>query len=197
MMQAPKKSTVVTPKRGLAAIVGLATAALLLTSTPKEESGRTVKVTMTNDGTAKVQHVSGRQYLRAYLDIVDVPTICDGLTSIHGRKVRVGDSLTEDQCAVLLEEELTTHAKGVMACTPGLALTIPDRDRARFAAVSLAYNVGVANWCGSTARKRFDAGRILEGCDALLMWNKAGGRVVNGLVARRQRERAVCVLDAA
>ncbi|HEX7820626.1 MAG TPA: lysozyme [Sphingobium sp.] len=191
------KTPIITPKRGtLAAIVGLATAAMLLTSTPKEESGRTVKVTMSRDGVGQLQHISGKQYLRAYLDIVRVATVCDGLTSYRGRKIKLGDQFTEVQCAVMLEEELAIHAQGVMACTPGLALTIPGRDRARFAAVSLAYNIGVAGYCGSTARKLFNLGRIGPACDAILMWNKAGGRVVSGLVSRRQRERAVCVLDA-
>ena len=192
---------IVTPRRGLAAIVGLATASLLLVNIPKEESGRTVKVEMAPDGAATVRHISGRQYLRAYLDIVAVPTACDGLTSYHGRKIKITDQFTEAQCAAMLEEELIVHAKGVMQCTPGLALTYPRRDHARFAAVSLAYNVGVANWCSSTARRMFNASRITAGCDALLPWNKVtknGKKVVsNGLAGRRSRERAICLRDAA
>jgi lysozyme len=181
---------------GLAAIVGLATAQMLLTSIPSDESGRKVRVEIDKAGVAKVHHVSGRQYLRAYLDMVGVATACDGLTSYKGRKIRIGDQFTEDQCAVMLEEELVVHAKGVMQCTPGLALTIPRRDHARFAAVSLAYNVGVGAYCGSTARVRFNAGQIGAACEAITWWNKAGGKVVNGLVARRKRERAECVKDA-
>lgn len=181
---------------GLTAIVGAVTAALLLTNISAEESGRRVKVEIAADGSAKVQHISGRQYLKAYLDIVGVPTACDGLTSYRGRKVRITDQFTEQQCAEMLEEELIVHAKGVMQCTPGLALTIPGRDRARFSAVSLAYNVGVPRYCTSTTRRLFNEGRILPACDALLMWNRAGGKVVRGLAARRSRERAVCVQDA-
>lgn len=190
----------VTPVRGLAAIVGLATASLLLVNIPKEESGRTVKVEIAPEGAATVRHVSGKQYLRAYLDIVGVPTACDGLTSYKGRKIKITDQFTEAQCAVMLEEELIVHAKGVMQCTPGLALTYVARDRARFAAVSLAYNVGVANYCSSTARRMFNAGQIGPGCDAMLAWNKVtrNGKkeVSKGLVLRRQRERTVCVKDA-
>ena len=189
-------------KKGtLAAVVGLVTASLLLTQTPKEESGRTVKVTMAPDGTATVRHVSGKHYLQAYLDIVGVATICDGLTSIEGRRVTAKDKLTENRCAVLLEKELVTHAEGVMQCTPGLALTIPRRDYVRFAAVSLAYNVGVANWCGSTARRLINAGDVRGSCNALLAWNKGriAGKlvVIPGLTARRGREQALCLKDAA
>ncbi|WP_257556389.1 lysozyme [Sphingobium sp. CFD-2] len=181
---------------GLVAIVGSVTAALLLTNVPAEESGRKVAVEITPDGAATVRHISGKQYLRAYLDMVGVPTACDGLTSYHGRKIKIGDQFTEQQCATMLEEELVVHARGVMQCTPGLALTIPGRDRARFAAVSLAYNVGVPRYCTSTARRLFNEGRIGPACDAILMWKKAGGKIVPGLVARRGRERAVCVKDA-
>lgn len=181
---------------GLAAVVGLVTAQLLLVHTPKEESGRTVRVEISQDGTANVHHVSGKQYLRAYLDMVGVPTACDGLTSYRGRKIKMGDQFTEAQCTVMLEEELVTHAKGVMQCTPGLALTIPRRDHARFAAVSGAYNYGVPTYCRSTARARFNAGQIGAACEALTWYNKAGGKVVPGLVARRKRERAECVKDA-
>lgn len=183
-------------RRTLAAVVGLATAAALLTSIPADESGRKVAVTITPTGTATVRHVSGRQYLTAYLDIVGVATACDGLTSYQGRKIKPGDQFTEAQCAIMLEDALVEHAEGVMACTPGLALAIPGRDMARFAAVSLAYNIGVRRYCGSTARARFNAGLIRQACDAILPWNKAGGRVVAGLVKRRERERAACLMDA-
>lgn len=181
---------------GLAGVVGIATAQLLLTNVPSEESGRKVRVDIAQDGTAKVHHISGRQYLRAYLDMVGVATACDGLTSYRGRKIRIGDQFSEDQCTAMLEEELIGHAKGVMQCTPGLALTIPGRDHARFAAVSGAYNYGVALYCRSTARARFNAGQIGAACEALTWFNKAGGRVVPGLVKRRAREHAVCVKDA-
>lgn len=182
--------------KGLAAVVGAVTAVLLMTNIPAEESGRRVKVEIAPDGAAKIHHISGKQYLRAYLDIVGVATACDGLTNYRGRKIKITDQFTEQQCAEMLEEELIVHAKGVMQCTPGLSLTISRRDHARFAAVSLAYNVGVPRYCTSTARRLFNEGRILPACDALLMWNKAGGKVVRGLVARRSRERAVCVKDA-
>jgi len=184
-------------KKGtLASVVGLATAALLLVGVPAEESGRKVVVDFDVNGTAHVQHVSGPQYLKAYLDIAGVPTACDGLT----RGVRMGQQYSEAQCAAMLETELVTHAQGVMACTPGLSLAIPRRDNVRFAAISLAYNIGVAGWCGSTARRRIDAGQVRAGCDAFLMWDKArvNGvlRPVRGLTLRRQRERAACLKDA-
>lgn len=178
----------------LVGVVGLITAGLLFTSIPMEESGRKVDVAIAADGQATVRHVSGRQYLRAYLDIVGVATACDGLTGPDiDRARREGRGFTEAQCTRMLEEALIVHAEGVMACSPGLALTIKGVDYVRFAAVSLAYNIGVRRYCGSTARRLFNLGRYRAGCDAILPWNRAGGRIVQGLKNRRQREHLFCV----
>lgn len=181
----------------LAGIVGTAVALALGYATPAEESGRKVNASIGGSGELVIKHISGKQYLNAYLDIVNVATACDGLTSYRGRKITIRDKFTEAQCATMLEEELIVHAKGVMSCTPGLALkTGTDelrRQGPRFASVSLAYNVGIAGYCTSTANKRFNAFDYPGGCTALTWFNKAGGRVNTGLVNRRKRENYVCV----
>ena len=172
----------------LAGILGsIGAAAALFTMTPAFESGRTVEAKVAQDGTATITHVSGRQYLRAYLDIVRVPTACDGIT----KGVKIGQTYTEAQCTALLERELIEHAEGVIACVPQLYA----RPNQAAASVSLAYNGGVGGFCRSTAARLFREGRWREGCNALLMWDKAGGKVVRGLTLRRQRERDLCVAD--
>lgn len=188
LYEAPKP---VLPRKGtLAAVVGIGAAAALLTLTPHEESGRTVKADVAADGTATVTHVKGPQYLKSYRDVASIATACDGIT----RGVKMGQTYTEAQCTALLEKELIIHAEGVMACTPGLKAEA--RSNQRVAAVLLAYNIGVAGYCKSTAAKRFNAGDYRGGCDAFLSWNKArvGGvlRPVQGLTNRRQREMAIC-----
>lgn len=190
MADNPKPVTAL--KKGtLASIIGIAAAALVMKSVPEDESGRHVDVTITQDGTAAVKHIRGPQYLRAYLDIAGIPTACDGIT----KGVRMGQVYTEAQCAMMLERELVIHAEGVMKCSPGLQGR--GRDYQRAAAVSLAYNIGVAGYCGSTAARRFNAGNYRGGCDAFMSWNKArvGGvlRPVQGLTNRRARERAMCL----
>lgn len=184
-------------KRTLASVVGLITAALLFNSTPREESGRKVEAKVeATTGQVTIQHISGPQYLRAYLDIVGVATACDGLTGpeIDAAR-RKGTVFTPQQCTTMLEDALVVHADAVLACTPSLRLDRPGRDYQRFAAVSLAYNIGGKGWCGSTARRRFDAGQWAQGCDAFKLWNKAGGRVVRGLALRRAREWEGCVTN--
>lgn len=191
----PKRGGVVVLIAALLALIGPATTQLVLTEVPKEESGRKVAVAVSPQaGTATITHISGKQYLRVYLDMVGVATACDGLT---GEGIKVGREFTEEQCASMLITRLTADAARVMACTPGLALTIQRRDNVRYAALSLAHNVGWPTYCTSTMRARINAGNIRGACDALTWFNKAGGRVVQGLVDRRKREQAICLKDAA
>lgn len=189
-IQQPKPSAAL--KKGtLASVIGIAAAALVLQTVPEDESGRHVKVTVAQDGTATVKHVRGPQYLRAYLDIAAIPTACDGIT----KGVKMGQVYTEAQCAMLLERELVVHAQGVMNCS--LGLRGDGRDNQRAAAVSLAYNIGVGGYCRSTVVRRFNAGNYRGACDAFMAWNKArvNGvlRPVQGLTNRRARERALCL----
>uniref|UniRef100_C5CJR6 Lysozyme n=1 Tax=Variovorax paradoxus (strain S110) TaxID=543728 RepID=C5CJR6_VARPS len=58
------------------------------------------------------------------------------------------------------------------------------------ALVSLAYNIGLANFRGSTVLRKFNQGDDIGAADAILMWNKAGGKVMLGLKRRRTAERA-------
>lgn len=181
----------------LASVVGIAVAEALFGFIPKAESGRKVDATVAEDGTATVRHISGPQYLRTYLDVIGVATACDGITTLNGKPMPRNHTFTEAECTALLEKELVAHARPAMACTPGIALsddpaTERRREGPRFLAVSLAYNVGVGNYCGSTAARRFNEQRYDEGCQAATRWNRAGGRVLRGLVSRRNDEALVC-----
>jgi lysozyme len=142
---------------------------------------------LTDDGALLVEHKKGPQFLAAYADIVGVWTICDGDTL----GVRRGMVETEAGCAARLERQLVAHAKPIIACVPGLAGQ--GRENQLVASVSLAYNIGTSGFCRSTIARRFNAGNWRGGCDAMLMWNKAGGRPVRGLTLRRERERAICL----
>lgn len=169
----------------LVGLVGAGAAIALAALIPHDESGRTVEASVTPDGGLEVKHVRGPQYLRAYADIVGVWTICDGDT----KGVRRGMVETEAGCTARLERQLVAHAAPVLKCVPGLK----GRDNQLVASVSLAYNIGTGGFCRSTAARRFNAGNWRGGCDAFLMWDKAGGKPVRGLTLRRQRERALCL----
>nr|WP_321456144.1 lysozyme [uncultured Cohaesibacter sp.] len=127
--------------------------------------------------------------LVAYKDIVGVWTICSGST----RGVHKGMRKTVAECRELLRAEVAEYRgklhRYFTSTTKERRLTA-KRDTAY---VSLAYNAGVSAIGKSTATRRLNAGNIKGGCQALTWWNKAGGRVIRGLVARRAREKAYCM----
>ena len=173
----------------LAGVLGSAAAALgLFTMVPAEESGRKVVATIGPTGAIVVKHVSGKQYLKAYLDAVGVATACDGIAT---KDIKLGQTYTEAQCTTMLERELIVHAEGVVKCIPG----IYGRANQAMAVVSLAYNVGVSMVCKSSIARFWNAGQWRAGCDFFPRYKFAGGRVLPGLVARRARERAICLKE--
>ena len=124
--------------------------------------------------------------LTAYPDIVGVPTICYGET----KNVKLGQKATKEECDAQLSARLIEFNQGVESC-----VTRPLRDNERIAFVSLSYNIGTSAFCKSTVVRRFNAGDKAGACDAILMWNRAGGKVVQGLTNRRKQEREICLKD--
>lgn len=118
-----------------------------------------------------------------YLDIVKVPTVCYGETRVKMRRY------SDAECEEMLAEGLSDFAAGVLKRNPELR----GHDAQLLAAVSLSYNIGIGAYNRSTVARRFSAGDWRGACNAFLMWNKAGGRVVRGLQVRRQKEREICL----
>jgi len=56
---------------------------------------------------------------------------------------------------------------------------------------SFAFNVGLGSLQRSTLRMKTNRGDFEEAADEFLKWTKAGGRVLPGLVKRRNDERAL------
>ena len=125
----------------------------------------------------------------AYLDLVGVPTICFG----HTKGVSLGDHMTDAQCAALLRSEVLEYREGLHGYFSADTKTqrLPAARDAAY--TSLAYNVGIRGAGSSTATRRLNAGNVAGGCQALTWWNKAGGRVVRGLVRRRADEYRHCM----
>lgn len=148
---------------------------------------RTAAKVVTAAGALAVAFVGGWEGKRnhAYRDIVGVPTICFGET----RGVKIGDYASDEECKAMLGDALLEFETGMRKCLKKPD-AIPDKPYVAF--LSLSYNIGIGAFCKSTLVKRVNAGDIAGGCDALLSWNKAGGRVVQGLVKRRKAERQMC-----
>lgn len=119
-----------------------------------------------------------------YLDIAGVPTKCSGDTT----NVIVGHRYSDAECRKSLETQLVAHAVPVLECVPQLK----GHPYQLAAAISLAYNIGSSAFCRSTTAAKFRAGDWAAACRAFELWNKAGGKVVGGLVRRRAEERALC-----
>jgi len=77
------------------------------------------------------------------------------------------------------------------------AITAPINENEFGAFVSLAYNIGPSAFKRSTALRKFNAGDKHGAADAILMWSKAGGKVLRGLVRRREAERELFLTPAA
>jgi len=146
---------------------------------------------LTVAGALAVGFVGGKEgaSTKAYRDIVGVPTICFGET----RGVQMGDTATMEECKAMLGDALVEFEDNMRACLTNPD-TIPDKPYVSF--LSLSYNIGSRAFCGSTVARKANAGDLPGACNAILAWNKAGGRVINGLTLRRQEERRMCLEGA-
>lgn len=117
--------------------------------------------------------------LRAYDDGGGVWTIGYG----HTKDVRRGDTCTEEQARAWLDDELTETSNAVEDMAPE-SLLQHEFD----ALVSFAYNCGAPALHGSTLLARVNEGRMEDAATQFVRWNKDGGKVVRGLLARRAGE---------
>lgn len=119
--------------------------------------------------------------LTAYWDAYGkVWTVCRGET----KGVKKGDRYTAAQCEAMFVDRLNRDFyKPIVQCAPALA-GAPVSVQA--AMLSGAYNFGVGAWCRSTAAARVRAKDYRAACDAQTAFNRAGGKVLPGLVKRRE-----------
>lgn len=68
-------------------------------------------------------------------------------------------------------------------------ITAPINENEFGAFVSLAYNIGPGAFKKSSALSAFNAGDKDKAANAILLWNKARGKVLKGLTRRREAER--------
>lgn len=112
-------------------------------------------------------------------------TVGYGHTSAAGGlQVAKGLTITEKQGREILAMDLLKFEAAVAK----LLKRIPSQNQFD-AMVSLAFNIGPANFAKSSVLKWFNAGVFDLAADAFLKWNKAAGRVMAGLTRRRKAER--------
>lgn len=121
---------------------------------------------------------------KAYKDAVGVPTVGYGETA----GVRIGDRTTPERALVTLLSSANRHADAIRPC-----IHVPLHQHEFDAYVSLAYNIGAGNFCRSTLVKKLNAKDYAGACEEIRRWNKAGGKVLPGLVKRREAEYRMCM----
>jgi lysozyme len=95
--------------------------------------------------------------------------------------------LSMGEVDAILAQDLSRFERGVARLCPGSVNHQGQFD----ALVSLSFNIGLGNTQRSSVRMRYNRGDIEGAADAFLMWTKAAGRVLPGLVKRRNDERAL------
>jgi|TARA_Y100000310_G_C20381399_1_gene668290 lysozyme len=140
---------------------------------------------ISQEGLALIKKFEGCK-LKAYQDSVDVWTIGYG----HTKGVEEGQEITQDEAEEMLASELEEYEgyiSDMVEC---------DLEQCQFdALVAWVYNLGPTNLKSSTLLKRlnwFSGGGsesdFEDVPEQIKRWNKAGGKVLQGLVRRREAE---------
>ncbi len=95
--------------------------------------------------------------------------------------------LSMGEVDALLTEDLRRFERGVARLCPASVNSQGIFD----SLVSFAFNVGLGNFQRSSLRMKTNRGELEDAADEFLKWTKASGRVLPGLVKRRQDERAI------
>ena len=125
---------------------------------------------------------------KPYLCPAGVATIGYGSTYYaDGRPVKMTDApITEAQAQELLQTTLAKYED----CVNG-AVKMPINQNQFDALVSFTYNVGCSAFRNSTLLRQFNQGYTPQAAEQFARWNRGGGKVLPGLVARRAAERAL------
>ena len=129
-------------------------------------------------GTEILKYFEGCK-LTAYQDSVGVWTIGYG----HTKGVYDGMTITQDQAEQMLLSELEENEGYIENM-----VTVPLTQNQFDALVVWIYNLGPTNFRNSTLLKELNAGNYNAAGQEITRWNKAGGKVLAGLVKRREAE---------
>jgi GH24 family phage-related lysozyme (muramidase) len=120
--------------------------------------------------------------LKAYKDAVGIWTIGYGTTS----NVYPGMAIPQQRAEELLQEDLKRFESAI-----NQLVKVPLNADQFSALVALTYNIGENAFASSTLLQKLNSGDTEGAADEFLKWVYAGGRVLGGLVRRRNAERAL------
>jgi len=133
---------------------------------------------ISENGLSLIKHFEGCE-LQAYKCPAGVWTIGYG----HIKTAHEGKVITQEQADEMLVEEMAEY-EGYINRAVKVELNQNQFD----AMVSWVYNLGNGNLGASTLLKVLNMGDYAGVPAQMLRWNKAGGKVLEGLTRRRQAE---------
>lgn len=123
--------------------------------------------------------------LGTYIDPVGILTSCFGHT---GSELKLGQKFTEEQCLAQLAKDLDKHNNQMSK-----SIRVPISEEERAAYLSFTYNVGNYAFANSTLLKKLNNHDHYGACAELTKWVYAKGKLLKGLVTRRQSEKELCL----
>lgn len=141
-------------------------------------------MSVSNKGVDLICEFEGKR-LAAYDDGVGVWTIGFGTIKYpNGVRVKKGDTCTLDQAKEYMRHDLIEFEHTVNS-----SVKVPLNQNQFDALVSLAYNIGSNAFKSSTLVKKLNTGDYQGAADQFNVWVNAGGKRMQGLVNRRDREK--------
>lgn len=146
---------------------------------------------VSSDGLEEIIAHEG-EILEVYADPVGLPTLGVGhlLTPSERRTMPVGTKITRAESRAYLRKDLAKFERCIND-----AVKVPINQNQFDALVSLAFNIGEANFEKSTVLRLLNKSNYIDAAEAFLRWNKARKNgvltVLPGLTTRRKRERAL------
>lgn len=141
------------------------------------------------------------EILKVYLDPIGLPTLGVGhlLTQAEKAKYPVGTVISKELSDEFLQKDLERFEKLVSELAPLATQNQFD------AMVSLAFNIGEGKFNPRTKTYNgFRGSSVLRyhnrkdhpaAADSFLLWNKAGGKVIKGLIRRRKAEKELYLTE--
>ena len=130
-----------------------------------------------------------------YQEQIRLPVVSDNPNVVIRKKfsLRQGDNRvwTKTEIDELFRTDVATFERGVLRLVPGVV----GRQGSFDALVSISYNFGLGNLQRSTIRMRANRGDWEGAADAFRAWTKGGGKVLPGLVKRREAEIALFLTE--
>tara|TARA_B110000285_G_scaffold197204_1_gene228696 strand:- start:2708 stop:3151 length:444 start_codon:yes stop_codon:yes gene_type:complete len=133
---------------------------------------------ISQEGLSLIKKFEGCE-LEAYKCAAGVWTIGYGST----KGVKEGDTLTEEETDNLLLHEMDEYEGYVLE-----SVEMPLSQHQFDAIVSWTFNLGPSNLKASTMLKVLNKGNYEDVPAQIKRWNKAGGKVLEGLIRRREAE---------